>query len=135
MSICKHLSHALRKLVEEESSNLNHLLPNEVEGLLNNLNDVGDDVVVCPPQNHDYNFNSLALDDIDLPDNSTCTGFRGREFWSNLRVISKIKREICLSWVKISSQQIRWNLRWRNYWMGKKWYKCSEKTTTICLWS
>lgn len=52
---------------EEESSNLKHLLPNEVEGFLNNFNDVGEDNVVSPPQNHDHNFNSLALDDIDLP--------------------------------------------------------------------
>ena len=41
---------------------------------------VGEDNVVSPPQNHDHNFNSLALDDIDLPDNSTWRGFRGREF-------------------------------------------------------
>ena len=65
MSISKHLL-AVRKLVDEEFTYLKRILSIEEGEYVNNLDDVGEDDVVSPPQSPKPNLLSPAMDDVGI---------------------------------------------------------------------
>jgi hypothetical protein len=65
VSICKHLL-AVKKLVDEEFTYLKRILSIEEDGFVNNLDDVGEDDIVSPPQSPEHNPLPLAMDDLGM---------------------------------------------------------------------
>ena len=65
MSISKHLL-AVRKLVDEEFTYLKRILSIEEGEYVNNLDDVGEDDVVSPPQSPKPNILSPTMDDVGI---------------------------------------------------------------------